>query len=169
MTELTDRPEGAFATLRRGLRMMPEFRRGLPVTFALALIATAGRVVVPIAVQQVIDRGLAAGDPDLGLITRLVLLCAVVVLVTAIAVYRMNVRLFKTTETALAGLRVRAFRHVHDLSVLHQQGERERDRQPPAELRHHPQAAAQGGERPLGAVVGEQHGGAHAGTPSGWL
>src|SRR3954466_2137821 len=36
----------------------------------------------------------------------------------------MNVRLFRTTETALANLRVRAFRHVHDLSVLHQQGQR---------------------------------------------
>jgi ATP-binding cassette, subfamily B, bacterial len=120
-----ERREGALATLRRGLRMMPEFRRGLPVTFALALLATAGRVVVPIAVQQVIDRGLAAsGGPDMGLVTRLVLLCAVVVLITAVAVYRMNVRLFRTTETALAGLRVRAFRHVHDLSVLHQQGER---------------------------------------------
>ena len=116
---------GALATLRRGLRMMPEFRRGLPVTFVLALIATAGRVVVPIAVQQTIDRGLGgAGGPDLGLVTRLVLLCAVVVVITAVAVYRMNVRLFRTTETALAGLRVRAFRHVHDLSVLHQQGER---------------------------------------------
>jgi ATP-binding cassette, subfamily B, bacterial len=123
--ERDHREEGAFATLRRGLRMMPEFRRGLPITFALALIATAGRVVVPIAVQQVIDRGLAAdGGPDTGLVTRLVLLCAVVVVITAVAVYRMNVRLFRTTETALAGLRVRAFRHVHDLSVLHQQGER---------------------------------------------
>jgi ATP-binding cassette subfamily B protein len=118
------RDEGAFATLRRGLRMMPEFRRGLPATFALALIATAGRVVVPIAVQQVIDRGLAAGDPDMSLITWLVVACAVIVVITAGAVYRMNVRLFRTTETALAGLRVRAFRHVHDLSVLHQQGER---------------------------------------------
>ena len=49
MTE--ERREGALATLRRGLRMMPEFRRGLPATFALALLATAGRVVVPIAVQ----------------------------------------------------------------------------------------------------------------------
>jgi ATP-binding cassette, subfamily B, bacterial len=116
--------EGAFQTLRRGLRMMPEFRRGLPATFALALLATAGRVVVPIAVQQVIDRGLAGGDPNLGLITWLVAACAVVVLITAVAVFRMNVRLFRTTETALAGLRVRAFRHVHDLSVLHQQGER---------------------------------------------
>jgi ATP-binding cassette subfamily B protein len=118
------REEGAFQTLRRGLRMMPEFRRGLPATFALALIATAGRVVVPIAVQQVIDRGLSGGKADIGLITWLVLACALVVLITAVAVFRMNVRLFRTTETALAGLRVRAFRHVHDLSVLHQQGER---------------------------------------------
>jgi ATP-binding cassette subfamily B protein len=119
-----ERSESAFATLRRGLRMMPEFRRGLPATFALALTATTGRVVVPIAVQQVIDRGLAGGDPDMSLITGLVLLCALVVVITAVAVFRMNVRLFRTTETALAGLRVRAFRHVHDLSVLHQQGER---------------------------------------------
>jgi ATP-binding cassette subfamily B protein len=124
VTTAEHREEGAFQTLRRGLRMMPEFRRGLPATFALALIATAGRVVVPIAVQQVIDRGLAGGDPHLGLITWLILGCAVVVLITAVAVFRMNVRLFRTTETALAGLRVRAFRHVHDLSVLHQQGER---------------------------------------------
>ena len=36
------RPEGALATLRRGLAMMPEFRQGLPVTFGLALLATAG-------------------------------------------------------------------------------------------------------------------------------
>jgi ATP-binding cassette subfamily B protein len=120
-----DRSEGAFATLRRGLRMMPEFRHGLPATFALALVATAGRVVVPIAVQQVIDRGLTAtGRPDMGGIATLVGVCAVVVVLTAVAVYRMNVRLFRTTETALANLRVRAFRHVHDLSVLHQQGER---------------------------------------------
>jgi ATP-binding cassette subfamily B protein len=118
------RAEGAFATLRRGLRLMPEFRRGLPATFALALLATAGRVVVPIAVQQVIDRGLAAGGPDLDFVRTVVAVCAVVVLLTVVAVYRMNVRLFRTTETALAGLRVRAFRHVHDLSVLHQQGQR---------------------------------------------
>jgi putative ABC transport system ATP-binding protein len=122
---IEERSEGAVATLRRGLRMMPEFRRGLPVTFALALLATAGRVVVPIAVQQTIDRGLLGpGGPDIDLVQRLVLLSAGVVVVTAVAVYRMNVRLFRTTETALAGLRVRAFRHVHDLSVLHQQGQR---------------------------------------------
>jgi ATP-binding cassette, subfamily B, bacterial len=123
-TDVIHRRDGAMATLRRGLRLMPEFRRGLPVTFLLALVATAGRVVVPIAVQQTIDRGLSGPHgPDLGLVRTLVLLCGAVVVVTSVAVYRMNVRLFRTTETALAGLRVRAFRHVHDLSMLHQQQE----------------------------------------------
>jgi ABC-type multidrug transport system fused ATPase/permease subunit len=44
--------------------------------------------------------------------------------VTTASGYAMMVRLFTVTETALAGVRVRAFRHVHDLSMLHQQAER---------------------------------------------
>jgi putative ABC transport system ATP-binding protein len=120
-----DRREGAIQTLRRGLRMMPEFRRGLPLTILLAVLATAGRVVVPIAVQQVLDRGIGAeGGPDLDFVTWVVAGCAVIVVLTAVAVYRMNLRLFRTTETALAGLRVRAFRHVHDLSAVHQQADK---------------------------------------------
>jgi ATP-binding cassette, subfamily B, bacterial len=119
------RQEGALRTLRRGLRMVPEFTQGLPVTLLLALVATAGRVVVPLAVQQTIDRGLlSAGGPDLGLVRWMVALSAGAVLVTALSAYRLNVRLFRTTETALAALRVRAFRHVHDLSMLHQQAQR---------------------------------------------
>ena len=50
--------EGAFATVRRGLALSPELRRGLIGTIAIALVATAGRVIVPIAVQQIIDGGL---------------------------------------------------------------------------------------------------------------
>jgi len=53
-----------------------------------------------------------------------VLLCVLAVATTALSAYRMNVRLFRTTENALAALRVQAFRHVHDLSMLHQQSER---------------------------------------------
>ena len=36
----------------------------------------------------------------------------------------MNVRLYTVSETALAGMRTRTFRHIHDLSMLHQQSER---------------------------------------------
>ena len=119
------RREGAIATLRRGLRLVPELRRGLGLTLVFGLIATAGRVVVPLAVQQTLDRGLLGGDgPDLGTIAWIVTGCVVAVLITAVAAYLLNYRLFRTTETALAALRIRAFRRVHDLSMLHQQAQR---------------------------------------------
>ena len=115
---------GSFATLAHGLRLAPEFRAGLRVTLLLALISTAGRVVVPLAVQQTIDNGLSGPTPDLPLVRLACGLAAVAVLVTAVANYFMNVRLYRTTEDGLLALRTRAFRRVHDLSVLHQASER---------------------------------------------
>jgi putative ABC transport system ATP-binding protein len=115
----------AWQTLRRGLALSPEFLAGLPVTLLLALGATIGRVLVPIAVQQTIDDGLLGPHgPDVARVRDAVLVAGVAVIVTAVCAYRLNVRLFRTTETGLATLRVRAFRHVHDLSVLTQNAER---------------------------------------------
>ena len=120
----SDQP-GAWATLRRGLALSPEFVAGLPGTLALALVATVGRVLVPIAVQQTIDKGLMGpGGPDTDRVHLAVLLAAGATPVTALAAYLLNVRLFRSTESGLATLRVRAFRHVHDLSVLTQNAER---------------------------------------------
>ena len=128
MTTITDAGRtqpGAWATLRRGLALSPEFRTGLPVTLLLAFGATVGRVLVPIAVQQTIDNGLMGpGGPDLTRVREVVMLAAVATVLTAFASYLLNVRLFRTTESGLATLRVRAFRHVHDLSVLTQNAER---------------------------------------------
>jgi ATP-binding cassette subfamily B protein len=113
------------ATLRTGLRLTPEFHQGIGVTLLLAFLATIGRIVVPVAVQQTLDRGLnSVGGPDIGYIRTAVLICAAAVIMTAIAAYRMNVRLYRTSESGLAALRVRAFRHVHDLSMLTQSAER---------------------------------------------
>ena len=128
MTTITDAgraQQGAWATLRRGLALSPEFRAGLPVTLLLAFAATVGRVLVPIAVQQTIDDGLMSpAGPDIARVREAVLLAGVATVLTAFAAYRLNVRLFRTTESGLATLRVRAFRHVHDLSVLTQNAER---------------------------------------------
>jgi ATP-binding cassette subfamily B protein len=115
---------GAFATLAHGLRLTPELREGLAVTLLLALLATAGRVVVPVAVQQTIDNGLSGPEPDLGLVRTACGLAAVAVVVTAVANFYTNVRLYRTAENGLASLRIRAFRRVHDLSMLHQASER---------------------------------------------
>ena len=49
---------GALQVLRRGLQISPELRNGLRVTVAVALIAAVGKLVIPITIQQVIDRGL---------------------------------------------------------------------------------------------------------------
>src|SRR4029079_6514559 len=47
----------AGATLRRGIALSPELAAGFWVTLLLAMVATVGRVLVPIAVQQAVDRG----------------------------------------------------------------------------------------------------------------
>lgn len=117
------RRAGAWTTIRHGLALSPELRRGLPWTLALALIATAGRVIVPVAVQQVIDGGLVEDAVDMGLVGRMVLLALSAVAITAGSTSWMHVRLAQVSETALSGLRVRAFRHIHDLSMLHQASE----------------------------------------------
>ncbi|MFI6497615.1 ABC transporter ATP-binding protein [Nonomuraea typhae] len=114
----------ALATVRRGLSLTPEFRTGLTGTMALAVVATIGKIIVPIAVQQTIDTGLKSGRPDMAYIVGAVSACAAAVVLTALAGYLMNVRLYKSTEASLATLRVRGFRHVHDLSVLTQNTER---------------------------------------------
>jgi ATP-binding cassette subfamily B protein len=115
-------PQGAWQTFVRGVRTSPEFVTGIWTTLALAVVATAGRVVIPVAVQQTIDHGvLRASGPDLGYVEKVVAATAVAVAVTAFCAYRMNLRLYRTTEAGLATLRIKAFRHVHDLSMLHQQ------------------------------------------------
>jgi ATP-binding cassette, subfamily B, bacterial len=112
-------------TLRRGLQLSPELRRGLWVTILLAGVAALGRVLVPFVVQQVTDNGiLAEGGPDVGFVMTAVLLAAGVVLITSYASYLVNLRLFRAAESGLATLRLKAFRHIHDLSMLTQSTER---------------------------------------------
>lgn len=115
--------DGAWNTVKRGLSLSPELRLGLGVTLAIALVATAGRVIVPVAIQQVIDGGIEGGSVDMGFVLRMILIALGAVVVTAGATGWMHLRLARVAETALSGLRIRAFRHIHDLSMLHQASE----------------------------------------------
>ncbi|WP_030152326.1 ABC transporter ATP-binding protein [Oerskovia turbata] len=116
---------GVFATLRKGVQMSPEILQGVWITLLLAVAAALGRIVVPIAVQQTVDTGIMApGGPDTSRVTLLVGAAALVLVVAGLCSALVNVRLFRSTEAGLASLRVRAFRHVHDLSVLTQSTER---------------------------------------------
>jgi len=116
---------GVLATLRRGVQVSPQLVQGLGVTLLLAVVASLGKVLVPVAVQQTVDTGiLAAGGPDVSRVVTLAGLAAVGLLVGAACSAFVNVRLFRSSEAGLWTLRTRAFRHVHDLSVLTQNTER---------------------------------------------
>lgn len=116
---------GAIETIRRGVRHSPELAHGFVATLLLALLATGGQVVVPIAVQQTLDRGIGApGGPDVAFTTWMAVAAAAAVVVTGFASYLMTARLFVAAETGLATLRVKAFRHVHDLPLGTQDTER---------------------------------------------
>lgn len=116
---------GVMATLRRGLHLSPELTQGIKITLALAVISTAGRTVLPIAIQQITDTGIMAdGGPDLERVFWLIGAAAALVIVTGACAYWASLRLIRSSENGLATLRVRAFRHIHDMSTLTQNTER---------------------------------------------
>ena len=109
----------AMRLLRRGLHASPELRKGIWLTLALALVAGGGRVVTPVLVQQTIDRHVTAGPAQLGAMLGLAGAGVAMVLVAAWAARTTNQRLATASERALCGLRVRAFNHIHALSMAH--------------------------------------------------
>ena len=113
----------AWTTVKRGLSLSPEIRGGMLFTFALAVVATAGRIIIPVGIQQILDGGLAEAGADMAFVARMAAVSLVAVAITAIATGLMHLRLAVASEAALSNLRVRAFRHIHDLSMLHQASE----------------------------------------------
>lgn len=112
---------GALHTVVRGLRATPQVRRGLLVTVLLGLAATGGRLVAPVVVQRVVDHGLLAPEgPTLTNVGAPLVLGAAAVLAAGLAGHFMYRRLIEVSEGALYDLRTQAFRHVHELSLLHQ-------------------------------------------------
>jgi putative ABC transport system ATP-binding protein len=117
--------EGAMALLRRGLRESPELRAGLGYTLGLALALTAVRVIIPVLVQQILDRGLLGPE---GFRPRFVYSACLVAAGLVVFVYFAGRatyrRLVRASESALAALRVRAFAHIHRLSIAEQSAEK---------------------------------------------
>ncbi len=120
MGDLTN-DKGAIATIGAGVRVAPSLRRGIGTTILLALVGAAGRVVVPVLLQQGIDRGFSRVDGrstvDLGVIGTLCAIGFVSLLIAGVAQRTAVLRLGRSSEEALYGLRTRLFQHVHRISV----------------------------------------------------
>ena len=99
--------DSVLAVMRRGWRASPELREGIGLTILLAGIGAAGRVVIPVLVQQVIDKGFTDGSVDVVRVVTLSLIGAVVAVVATIATMFAARRLAHAGEHALFGLRTR--------------------------------------------------------------
>jgi len=120
----TSRQSGT-AIIRRGLALAPAIKDGLGLTILLAILSTVGGSVVPVLIQRTVDSGLGdGGQTRLGDIAGFLAIATVLIVLTAGVAYWMRIRLFVASETGLAQMRVDAFRHVHDLSMLTQNSER---------------------------------------------
>ncbi len=126
MTTAEDRAEtaaggGATSILRRGLAVSPELREGAVATVAVGISIAVTRLVIPVLVQQLLDRGLLAdGGVDLDLVIRIGLYAAAVMVMGSGLSLVAQRRLVTRSEQALAGLRERAFRRIHRLSIADQ-------------------------------------------------
>jgi ATP-binding cassette subfamily B protein len=123
-----DGEESAVTTIRRGLREAPVLRTGLWLTFFLAAVGAGGRVVVPILIQQAIDKGIVGTDADdaadVALVARFAALGLVAVVVAGVAFRQASVRLGVRSEQALFDLRERLIGHIHRLSLADHSEER---------------------------------------------
>ena len=112
---------GAISTIGAGVQVAPTLRQGIGITVFLALVGAAGRVVVPILLQQAIDRGFTTIDGrsqvDVGLVGWLCGIGFVSLLLAGAAQRTAVLRLGRSSEEALYGLRTRLFQHVHRISV----------------------------------------------------
>ena len=91
----------------------------------LAIVGAVGRVVVPILLQQAIDKGIiGAEEVRVGFVAELGLIAAGALIVSGIAQRHAVVRLGTRSEEALYHLRGRLIGHIHRLSLADHNEER---------------------------------------------
>jgi ABC-type multidrug transport system fused ATPase/permease subunit len=117
--EEREEPVKALGVLRAGVRASPELRAGFAASVTFALVGAAGRLVVPIAIQQILDKGFTDDGPDWDFVIAASVVAFVAVIAFAVLDRYTYLRLLTTAERVLVGLRTRAFGHVHDLSLSH--------------------------------------------------
>lgn len=110
--------DGAIAVLRRGIAATPELKVGIAFTVGMAVSSGAGRLAVPVLIQQILDRGVLGDD---GFRPGFVYPASIVAVVGILGLFALAratyLRLIRTAEDALYALRVRTFDHIHRLAI----------------------------------------------------
>ncbi|MCB0967443.1 MAG: hypothetical protein KDB37_11460, partial [Ilumatobacter sp.] len=132
MSTVMTEPIGRFsatATVGRGLQEAPILRQGLALTWFLAAVGAGGRVIVPIVIQQAIDRGInedstGATTVDMSFIGWCAVIGVVAQMIAAVSSRTAIIRLGVRSEQALNDLRTRLINHIHRISLADHNEER---------------------------------------------
>ena len=121
----TGSTDTTITTIKRGLEAAPVLRDGLGLTFLLAAVGSAGRIVVPVLIQQAIDNGIVGRDEvRVGYVAQRAVIAAVAVTLAAFAFRQAQVRLGERSERALYDLRSKLIGHINHLSLADHNEER---------------------------------------------
>ncbi len=115
---------GATRILSRGMREAPILRQGIGLTICFAVVGAAGRVVIPITIQQGIDHGFTSDGVRMGFIGALAAISAAAIVIGSFGQALAVRRLGRRSEGALYDLRVRVIAHIHRLSLADHSEER---------------------------------------------
>ena len=108
---------GALKILKRGLNASPELKAGVSLTALMALAVAGGKLLVPLTIKEVLDRGITTSGVNVSSVLFFSLI-AMFLSIASMALGRATYyRLAKTAENVLMGLRVRTFEHLHKLSI----------------------------------------------------
>lgn len=125
VTQKVAKEDRTLRVLRMALKEAPVLRRGLGVTVAMAAVGTAIQIIVPIALQQIVDEELLTPEQiDLSRVGTKVLLAGIALVVGAWVGRAALLRLVKASSTGLSDLRQMTFAHLLKRSVLHVDAER---------------------------------------------
>jgi putative ABC transport system ATP-binding protein len=114
---------GAFKILKRGIADSTEMRKGLGYTIGLAMAYSLGSLMIPILIQQILDKGLVDGFKPRFVYTWCAL-AGVGVILVYLAGRATFKRMVTNSELALKSLRTRVFAHIHRLSIAEQSSTR---------------------------------------------
>ena len=107
----------AVETIGKGVQEAPALKSGFGLTLAFAMVGAAGRLAMPILVQQSVDKGFEQGEVQVGTITTFALIGLAAVFIGTLAQRTAVLRLGTRSEEALYTMRVRLFEHIHRLSI----------------------------------------------------
>ncbi|MFP3915112.1 MAG: ABC transporter ATP-binding protein, partial [Actinomycetota bacterium] len=110
--------------IRRAFREAPQLGRRLWLILLLNAAGTMVQVLVPVLIQQTVDRDLTEAGVDVGAVLAKVGVAAVVLVLGGWAARASMVRLARQAAAGLSHLRVKVFSKLISGSVLHVQSER---------------------------------------------